>query len=228
MEQAAEKLTFITDPAQCRAVAAAALKRYQDYQAQTDGSNPKPVKLERMCAMTKGDGHAVLHMDSKCDQHSMFNDMRLLPFGVTPEPNMLVEIAEKGVPAIIPRGKGNAIVVADSGAVIEFTIALLVPDLDVNLASVEQTMVQKKVKVRFGEHLDMVYHRHGKSIFLDAGYGLRVRPLNSSEFEYICKEYHGVTPDVITSGKAAGGPSGKLSVAERAWLMWDARLPGVF
>eukprot|EP00965_Chrysotila_dentata_P143388 4737488-Pleurochrysis_carterae.AAC.2 len=33
MEQAAEKFTFITDPARRPAAAAAALKRYQDYQA---------------------------------------------------------------------------------------------------------------------------------------------------------------------------------------------------
>eukprot|EP00965_Chrysotila_dentata_P010946 356202-Pleurochrysis_carterae.AAC.1 len=37
----------------------------------------------------------------------MFNDMRWLPFGVTPESNVLVKTAEKGVSAIIPRGKGN-------------------------------------------------------------------------------------------------------------------------
>eukprot|EP00965_Chrysotila_dentata_P047560 1577100-Pleurochrysis_carterae.AAC.1 len=69
-----------------------------------------------------------------------------------------------------------------TGAVIEFTIALLVPDLDVNLAFVEQAMVHNKVEVRFGEHLNMVFHKHNKSIPLDAGYGLRVRPLNSTEF----------------------------------------------
>eukprot|EP00965_Chrysotila_dentata_P055049 1826533-Pleurochrysis_carterae.AAC.1 len=78
-------------------------------------------------------------MDSKCDQH-MFNDMRWFPFNVTPEPNVLVKTAEKGAPAIVPRGKGNAIIVAAGGAVMEFTSALLVPDLDVNLASVEQAM----------------------------------------------------------------------------------------
>eukprot|EP00965_Chrysotila_dentata_P101064 3337875-Pleurochrysis_carterae.AAC.1 len=85
----------------------------------------------------------------------MFNDMRWFPFGVTPEPNVIVKTAEKGVPAIVPRGKGNAIFVAAGGAVIEFTNALLVPDLDVNLAPVEQAMMQNKVEVRFGEHLDM-------------------------------------------------------------------------
>eukprot|EP00965_Chrysotila_dentata_P167196 5520672-Pleurochrysis_carterae.AAC.1 len=55
----------------------------------------------------------------------------------------------------------------------------------------------------------------------------RGRPLNSSEFEFTCKEHYGVTLDVITRGKAAGGQSGKLSVAETAWL-WGAHLPGVF
>eukprot|EP00965_Chrysotila_dentata_P094916 3139190-Pleurochrysis_carterae.AAC.2 len=155
-------------------------------------------------------------MDSKNDQH-MFNDMHWLPFGVTLEPNVLVKTAEKGVPAIIPRGEGNAIVVAEGGAVIDFTDGLLVPDLDVNLASVEQAMVQNKVEVRFGEHLDMVFHMHGKSIPLDAGYSLNVRPLNSSEVKYICKEHRCVTPDIITRSKAAGGPSsGKLSVADTA------------
>eukprot|EP00965_Chrysotila_dentata_P251906 6210351-Pleurochrysis_carterae.AAC.2 len=113
-----------------------------------------------MCAMTKvatcynvdlrhatspgfaqGDGHVVLHMDSKCDQH-LFDDMRWFPFGVTPEPSVLVKTAEKGAVAIAPRGKGNAIAVAEGGAVIEFTNALMVPDRDVNLASVEQAMVQ--------------------------------------------------------------------------------------
>eukprot|EP00965_Chrysotila_dentata_P095758 3165135-Pleurochrysis_carterae.AAC.1 len=72
-------------------------------------------------------------------------------------------------------------------------------------------MVQNKVEVRFGEHLDMVFHKHGESIPLDAGYGLHVRPLNSTEFEYICNEHHGDTPDVITRGKIAGGPSRKLT-----------------
>eukprot|EP00959_Pyramimonas_sp_CCMP1952_P309749 6481964-Pyramimonas_sp.AAC.1 len=94
MEQATEKFTFISDPARRPAAAAAALKRYQDYQMQKGGGNPKPDKLQRMCAMTKvvtcynvdlrpaispgfaqDNGHVVLHMDSKCDQH-MFNDMR--------------------------------------------------------------------------------------------------------------------------------------------------------
>eukprot|EP00965_Chrysotila_dentata_P070784 2339921-Pleurochrysis_carterae.AAC.1 len=115
---------------------------------QKGGGNPKPDKLHRMCAMTKvvtccyvdlrpamspsfaqDNGLAMLHMDSKCDMH-MFNDMRWFQFGVTPEPNVMVMTAEKGVPAIIPRGKGNAIVVTAGGAVIEFTNALLVPDLD--------------------------------------------------------------------------------------------------
>eukprot|EP00965_Chrysotila_dentata_P090209 2977178-Pleurochrysis_carterae.AAC.1 len=63
-------------------------------------------------------------MDAKCDQH-MFNDMRWFPFAVTPEPNVLVKTAEKGLPAIVPRGKGNAIIVAAGGSVIEFTNALL-------------------------------------------------------------------------------------------------------
>eukprot|EP00965_Chrysotila_dentata_P127563 4218691-Pleurochrysis_carterae.AAC.1 len=36
----------------------------------------------------------------------------------------------------------------------------------------------------------------------------------------------GVTPDVITRGKAAGGPTSRLSVADTAWL-WCARPPGV-
>eukprot|EP00965_Chrysotila_dentata_P143379 4737487-Pleurochrysis_carterae.AAC.2 len=53
-------------------------------------------------------------------------------------------------------------------------------------------MVQNKVKFCFGEHLDMLLHMHSKSIHLDAGYGLRVRPLTLSEFEYICKEHHAV------------------------------------
>eukprot|EP00965_Chrysotila_dentata_P085641 2824977-Pleurochrysis_carterae.AAC.1 len=86
-------------------------------------------------------------MDSKCDQH-MFNGMRWFPFGVTPKPNVVVKTAEKGVPPIVPRCKGNAIVFAAGGAIIEFTNALLVSDLDVNLASVEQAMVQNKVEVR--------------------------------------------------------------------------------
>eukprot|EP00965_Chrysotila_dentata_P151983 5022313-Pleurochrysis_carterae.AAC.1 len=126
MKQAAEKFIFITDPARRPAAAAEAFKRYQDYQVQKGGGNPKAVKLERMCAMTKlvtcynvdlrpttspgfaqGNGHVVLRMDSKFDQHK-FNDMRWFPFGVTPEPNVLVKTAEKGVPAIVPRGKGNA------------------------------------------------------------------------------------------------------------------------
>eukprot|EP00965_Chrysotila_dentata_P181792 6001261-Pleurochrysis_carterae.AAC.3 len=59
---------------------------------------------------------------------------------------------------------------------------------------------------------------HGQSIPVYAGYGLRVRPLNLSGFEYICKDHHGVTPNVITRGKAAGGASGKLSVADTACL----------
>eukprot|EP00965_Chrysotila_dentata_P090217 2977574-Pleurochrysis_carterae.AAC.1 len=87
MEQAAEKFTFITDPARRPAAAAAAPKRYH-FQAQRVAATPSPVKLECMCAMAKGDGHIVLHMDSKCNQH-MFNDMRWSPFGVTPEPNVL-------------------------------------------------------------------------------------------------------------------------------------------
>eukprot|EP00965_Chrysotila_dentata_P204952 6182660-Pleurochrysis_carterae.AAC.1 len=119
-------------------------------------------------------------MDSKCDQ-DMFNDMRWFSFGVTPEPNVVVKTAE--IQPIIPRGKGTAIVVAAGGAVIEFTNALLVLDLDVNLASFEQAMVQNKVKVRFGDHLDMLVHNHNKSIPLDAGYGLHVRPLNLADFE---------------------------------------------
>eukprot|EP00965_Chrysotila_dentata_P057061 1893278-Pleurochrysis_carterae.AAC.1 len=45
----------------------------------------------------------------------MFNDMRWFPFGITPEPNVLVKTAEMGVPAIVPRGKGNAVVVAAGG-----------------------------------------------------------------------------------------------------------------
>eukprot|EP00965_Chrysotila_dentata_P145066 4790351-Pleurochrysis_carterae.AAC.1 len=55
-------------------------------------------------------------------------------------PNVVVKNAEKNVPPIVPRVKGNAIVVAAGGAVTEFTYALLVPNLDVNLASVEQAM----------------------------------------------------------------------------------------
>eukprot|EP00965_Chrysotila_dentata_P172414 5689543-Pleurochrysis_carterae.AAC.1 len=85
-------------------------------------------------------------------------------------------------------------------------------------------MVQNKVEVRFGEHLDMVVHKLGKSIALDAGYGLHVRPLNSMDFKYICNEHHGVTPDVITRGKTPGRPSSKLTVVDTAWL-WGARLP---
>eukprot|EP00965_Chrysotila_dentata_P005269 172995-Pleurochrysis_carterae.AAC.1 len=85
-------------------------------------------------------------------------------------------------------------------------------------------MVQNKVEVRFGKHLDMVIHKHNKSIPLDSGYGLHVWPLNSTEFEYICNEQHGVTPDVITRGKTAGGLSSKPTVADTAWL-WGARLP---
>eukprot|EP00965_Chrysotila_dentata_P229217 6197056-Pleurochrysis_carterae.AAC.1 len=72
----------------------------------------------------------------------------------------------------------------------------------------------------------MRFHKQNKSIPLEAGYGLHVRSLNAAEFEYICKEHHGVTPDVITCGTAAGGTSAKLSVADKAKL-WDARLPGV-
>eukprot|EP00965_Chrysotila_dentata_P039461 1312013-Pleurochrysis_carterae.AAC.1 len=69
-------------------------------------------------------------------------------------------------------------------------------------------MVQKSVEIRFGQHCDMVFHKHnGKKVPLDHGYGLRVWPLNSEEFEYVGKEHHGVTPDVITRGKAAGGPT---------------------
>eukprot|EP00965_Chrysotila_dentata_P159911 5281930-Pleurochrysis_carterae.AAC.1 len=86
-------------------------------------------------------------------------------------------------------------------------------------------MVQNKVEVRFCDHLDMPFHKHNKSIPLNAGYGLHVRPLNSAEFEYFCKEYHhGVTPNITTRGKAAGGPSAKLSVADTAWL-WGAAAP---
>eukprot|EP00965_Chrysotila_dentata_P105495 3484214-Pleurochrysis_carterae.AAC.1 len=77
-------------------------------------------------------------------------------------------------------------------------------------------MVQNKVEVRFGDYLDMLFHRQNKSIPLGAGYGLHVRPFNSAEFEYICKEHHGVTADVITRGKAAGRTSAKLSVADTA------------
>eukprot|EP00965_Chrysotila_dentata_P027236 904871-Pleurochrysis_carterae.AAC.1 len=132
----------------------------------------------------------------------------------------------RGVPPIVFRGKGNAIVVAAGGAVIEFINSLLAPDLVVKLASVEQAMVQNKVKVCFGDHLDMLFHKHKKPIPFDAGYALHVRPLNSAEFEYICKEHHGVTFDIITRGKAAGGPSAKLSLADTAWL-WGARLPSV-
>eukprot|EP00965_Chrysotila_dentata_P108066 3569088-Pleurochrysis_carterae.AAC.1 len=70
------------------------------------------------------DGNVAPNMDSKCDQH-VFNDMRRFPFGVTPELNVVVKTAEKGVPPIVARGKGNAIVVAAiSGAVIEFTKVL--------------------------------------------------------------------------------------------------------
>eukprot|EP00965_Chrysotila_dentata_P175033 5777926-Pleurochrysis_carterae.AAC.2 len=66
-------------------------------------------------------------MDSKCDQH-MFNDMRWFPFGVTRKPNVMVKTAEKGVPPIVPRGKGNAgVVVAAGSTVLEFNNALLVP-----------------------------------------------------------------------------------------------------
>eukprot|EP00965_Chrysotila_dentata_P090137 2975205-Pleurochrysis_carterae.AAC.1 len=84
-------------------------------------------------------------------------------------------------------------------------------------------MVQNNVEIRFGQHCDMAFHKHnGKKIPLDHGYGLCVRPLNSEEFEYICKEHHGVTPDVITRGKATdGGPTSRLSVADTAWL-WGA------
>eukprot|EP00965_Chrysotila_dentata_P008633 280789-Pleurochrysis_carterae.AAC.2 len=53
LEQAAEKLAFISNPARRPAAAAEALKRYQDHQAHKGGGNPKPDKLERMCAMTK-------------------------------------------------------------------------------------------------------------------------------------------------------------------------------
>eukprot|EP00965_Chrysotila_dentata_P116217 3841878-Pleurochrysis_carterae.AAC.3 len=65
-------------------------------------------------------------------------------------------------------------------------------------------MVQNKIEVRFGDHLDMLFHKHNKSIHLNAGYGLHVRPLNSAEFDYICKKHHGVIHDVIMFGKAAG------------------------
>eukprot|EP00965_Chrysotila_dentata_P259687 6213640-Pleurochrysis_carterae.AAC.2 len=53
LEQVAEKFIFISAPARRPAAAAAALKRYQDHQALKGGGNPKPDKLERMCAMTK-------------------------------------------------------------------------------------------------------------------------------------------------------------------------------
>eukprot|EP00965_Chrysotila_dentata_P180423 5955860-Pleurochrysis_carterae.AAC.1 len=167
-------------------------------------------------------GQVVLHIHSKCDQQNM----RRFLFGVIPEPKVVVKTAEKSVPTIVPCGKGNAIVIVASGAVIEFTNALLVPNLGVNLASVEQAMVQNKVEVRFGNQLDIVLHKHGKFIPLNVGYGLlHVRPLNPAELEDICKKHHGVTPDVITRGKAATGPSpGTLSVADTAWL-WGARLP---
>eukprot|EP00965_Chrysotila_dentata_P197007 6177950-Pleurochrysis_carterae.AAC.1 len=89
-------------------------------------------------------------------------------------------------------------------------------------------VLNSKVEARFGDHLDMLFHKQNKFISLDAGDGLHVRPLNSADFEYICKEHHsGVIPVVITRGNAAGGPSAKLSaVAVTAWL-WGARLPGV-
>eukprot|EP00965_Chrysotila_dentata_P123991 4098292-Pleurochrysis_carterae.AAC.1 len=49
-----KNFTFISDPARRLAAAAAALKRCQDYQLQKGGGNPKPDKLQRMCAaMTK-------------------------------------------------------------------------------------------------------------------------------------------------------------------------------
>eukprot|EP00965_Chrysotila_dentata_P201893 6180811-Pleurochrysis_carterae.AAC.2 len=45
--------------------------------------------------------------------------------------------------------------------------------------------------------------------------------------DYTCGHHSlGVTPDVITHGKAAGGPSAKLSVADTVWLC-GARLPGL-
>eukprot|EP00965_Chrysotila_dentata_P242806 6205066-Pleurochrysis_carterae.AAC.3 len=126
LDQAAENFTFISNSARRPASTAAALKRYQDHQqAHKGGGNPKPVKLERMCAMTavvtcynvdlrpatspsfaQDHGHVVLHMDSECDQH-MFNDMHWFAFGLIPEPNVVVKTAEKGVSPIVPRGKGN-------------------------------------------------------------------------------------------------------------------------
>eukprot|EP00965_Chrysotila_dentata_P109616 3622942-Pleurochrysis_carterae.AAC.1 len=53
LEQAAKQFTLISVPARRPTAAAAALKRYQDHQAHMGGGNPKPDKLERMCAMTK-------------------------------------------------------------------------------------------------------------------------------------------------------------------------------
>eukprot|EP00965_Chrysotila_dentata_P033452 1113639-Pleurochrysis_carterae.AAC.1 len=44
-------------------------------------------------------------------------------------------------------------------------------------------MVQDKVEICFSYHLDMLFHKHNKSIPLEAGYGLHVRPLNSGKFE---------------------------------------------
>eukprot|EP00965_Chrysotila_dentata_P083264 2746957-Pleurochrysis_carterae.AAC.1 len=41
-------------------------------------------------------------------------------------------------------------------------------------------MVQNKVEVSFVDHLDMLFHEQNKAIPLDAGYGLRARPLNSA------------------------------------------------
>eukprot|EP00965_Chrysotila_dentata_P218990 6190878-Pleurochrysis_carterae.AAC.1 len=149
------------------------------------------------------DGHMMLYMDSKCNQR-MFSDMRWFRFCVAPEPDAVFKTAEKGVPPISLRGKSHAIVVVAGGAVIEFTNALLVPDLDVNLASVEQAMVQNKVKTRFGEHLDMLFHKHNKSIPLVTGCGLHMRPLNLAESEYICKEHEGVTPDQCHSHARQG------------------------
>eukprot|EP00965_Chrysotila_dentata_P031707 1057748-Pleurochrysis_carterae.AAC.2 len=133
-------------------------------------------------------------MDSKCHQH-VFNNMRCFPFGVIPEPNVVVKTAEKDIPPIIPRGKGNAIIVAAGGAVIEFTNTLLVPDLEVSsVASVKQAMVQNKVEVRFGHHLDMLFHKHIKPIPLDAGtinYMCNHSTRQSSSTS--AKEHHGVT-----------------------------------
>eukprot|EP00965_Chrysotila_dentata_P143378 4737487-Pleurochrysis_carterae.AAC.1 len=126
MEQAAEKFPFITDPARRPAAATAVLKRYQNYQAQK-GAQPQAGQARvRVChdqgltcynvdllpatspAFAQGDGHMVLHMDSKCDQH-MFNGMRWFSFGSNPQPKLVVETAKKCLPAIVPRGNGNVL-----------------------------------------------------------------------------------------------------------------------